>query len=164
MPTNAFPSTITQVDTAARFPLGYEVTVPAKGAGTTADRGEQVWIYVFNDDAAWAEGIVVMRDATTVTYDGVLSTAAVPAIRLLGVAQHVIAGGSYGFILKRGIGEVQADDTGNDQADDPLVTRGAVGRADVMAAGEEHCVFAFSTENAGASAGDKMTCMINCPG
>ena len=153
---------VTDVDTTQQLPLGFEYHEPASGD----DLGEKVWVYVYNDEGAtnFTEGTVVMRDAATATYDAVLSTAAVPAIRILGVAQHTIAFGSYGFVLKKGIGEVQANDTAEDQANDPLVTEGTAGRADVMGAGEEHCVFAFSTENAAALAGALMTCWINCPG
>ena len=160
MATTAAGIVSTTVTTDKQAPLGFQLEVP------TANQGTQVWIYVYNDEAAtsFTQGTVVMRDAATATYDAVLSTAAVPLIRLIGVAQHTIAAASYGFVLRQGIGEVQANDTGDDQANDPLVTEGTAGRADVMAAGEEHCVFAFSTENAGSSAGDLMTCWINCTG
>ena len=167
MTTSAAGLVSSTVSTDQLAPLGFELLEPsASGSDGNAGEGQKVWVYVYNDEAstAFAEGTVVMRDGATTTYDAVLSTAAVPAIRIMGVAQHAIAAGSYGFVLRKGIGEVQANDTGNDQANDPLVTEGTAGRADVMAAGEEHCVFAFSTENAGSSAGDLMTCWINCPG
>ena len=132
---------VTDTGTSQVLPLGFEYHEPASGD----DQGEKVWVYVYNDEAstAFAEGLIVMRDASTTTTDAVVCTANAPAHSIIGVAQHAIAAGSYGFVLKRGIGEVQAGDTGNDQANDPLVSNGS-GQADVMAAGEEHCVFAFS--------------------
>ena len=166
---SGFGDSLTTVGTTQLHPLGTTVVEPATQGGTRANQGEKSWIYVYNDEAsnAFAEGLVVMRDSATTTYDAVLgdaSGAVVPNIRILGVAQHAIAAGSYGFVLKQGVGEVQAGDTGNDQANDPLIVHGSGGQADVMAAGEEEGVFAFSTENAGTSAGDKMTCWINCAG
>jgi len=129
------------------------------------DLGEQVWVYV-EAGAALAQGLVAMRDAGETTKKVILATANVASRRVVGVAQHTIALASFGFILKSGMGEVQADDTGNDQADEPLVPSAgtSAGRADVMVAGEEHAVFAHSTENAGTTAGDLMTCWINCLG
>ena len=169
MPTNAFPSTVTQVDTSARFPLGYLVTVPAKGAGTTADQGEQTWIYVFNDDAAWAAGNIIMRDASANTYDGVLTTAGalIPTIRLLRVAQHAIAGGSYGFILRKGVGEVMAGDGAVIGANTALTSAGTSTAGTALDAAASTaaviCLFAFSTE-ASTGTNGLATCMINCLG
>lgn len=170
MPTNAFPSTVTQVDTAARFPLGYEVTVPAKGAGTTADQGEQVWVYVFNDETsdAFAQGHIVMRDAATATYDAVLTGAGAlePAIRVIGVAQHAIAAGSYGFVLKRGIGEITAGAgaglTANVGVTSAGTTNAGTGLIAAASAAAAICVIAVATETVAANA--KATCWINCPG
>ena len=161
MPTNAFPSTVTQVDTVARFPLGYQVTVPAKGAGTGLDQGEEVWIYVFNDDAgSLLQGTVCARDDATITADVVPAPTSSPTIRVVGVAQHTIAAGSYGFILRSGIGEVIAD-AGDISANTALVVgNGAAGRADDAAANAH--AFAFSTEAATSPA--TATCWINCPG
>jgi len=154
---------VTDVSTAAngaQLPLGFEYTQPAD---STNDYGERTWIYI-EAAGALAAGEIVMRSDGTTTAKGVVTTGAtIPAIRCLGVAQHTIASGSFGFILKRGIGEIAAHDTGADQANDPLVTQ-ALGRADVFADGSEECIIAFSTENAAASAGALMTAMINCPG
>ena len=162
MPTNAFPSTVTQVDTVARFPLGYQVTVPAKGAGTGLAQAEEVWIYVFNDDAgSLLQGTVCARDDATITADVVPAPTSSPTIRVVGVAQHTIAAGSYGFILRSGIGEVIAD-AGHISAITALVVgNGAAGRADDVGAVTTHA-FAFSTEAATSPA--TATCWINCPG
>ena len=153
---------VTSVSTTQQLPLGFVYREPA----SNDNLGEKHWTYVYNDEAstAFAEGHVVMRDAGTATYDGVLATTLAPLHRLIGVAQHAIAAGSYGFVLSKGMGEVQAFDTSADQANDPLIVEGSAGRADVMIAGEEQAVFAHSIENAGTTAGDLMTCMINCLG
>ena len=152
---------ITEVDSSAMYPLGQEFYSPATSQASVttskpaANTGPRVWVYVFNDDTpAFAAGEIIMRDVTTGT---------IPAIRVLGVAQHAIAAGSYGWILKRGLGELAVVDTAEDQANDPMVSD-AGGRADVMAAGEEHEVIAFATENAAATAGALLTAWINCPG
>tara|TARA_R110002020_G_scaffold108164_4_gene250809 strand:- start:16 stop:528 length:513 start_codon:yes stop_codon:yes gene_type:complete len=161
---------ITEVDSSAMYPLGQEFYSPATSQASVttskpaANTGPRVWVYVFNDDTpAFAAGEIIMRDASTTTYDGIVTTGTIPAIRVLGVAQHAIAAGSYGWILKRGLGELAVVDTAEDQANDPMVSD-AGGRADVMAAGEEHEVIAFATENAAATAGALLTAWINCPG
>jgi|TARA_R100001440_G_scaffold8588_1_gene16339 hypothetical protein len=149
----------TTVTTDQQAPLGFVLTVP------DGDNGIQEWTYV-KAGAELLQGTVAMRKGATATREVVVATTAtaiVPNVAIVGVAQHTIASGSYGFILSTGIGEVLADDGGNDQLNDPLVVGGTTGRADVMAAGEEHCVFAFSTENA-TGVGTLMTCWINCAG
>ena len=151
------PTTVTTAAQGPQAPLGFELTVP------NGNNGFQTWVYV-EAGAALEEGIAVMRTDATTEYKCVVATALVPNIRIMGVAQHTIASGSFGFVLKRGLGEVQAGDTGNDQANSPLVVHNASGQADVMAAtNEEDAVFAFSTESV-AAAGNKMTCWINCAG
>ncbi len=150
------------VTTTQQAPLGFELTVP------DGDKGAQVWVYVFNDDASgFVAGDVVVRDASTQTYDGILNTDTTAAVRVLGIAQHAIAAGSYGFILRKGIGVARAADNGNDQDDDPLVA-GASGDTnptgvDVMAAGEEHCVIALGLADAGSTAGATFAVYVNVP-
>jgi len=163
MPSPTTSMGIVLTDTAlladAQAPLGFEYVQPADETGV----GDKVWIYVFNDEAAaaFAAGTIVARDATTTTYDGIVAPLSSPTIRLLGVAQHAIAAGYCGFILKRGIGEVLAD-TGGITANTALVVGNAVtGRADDVTAVTDHA-FAFSTE--AATATNLATCYINCPG
>jgi len=158
---------VTDVGTTKLLPLGFVYRDPASGD----DQGERHWIYIFNDGAAsFSQGHIVMRDDGTATYDGILTpgNVDVAAIRLLGVAQHTIGSGAYGFILKKGIGEVQKDtvataanvalipsDLGTPQA----------GRACIDAGGGTSDVFAFATEaNALTAGGELLTCMINCIG
>ena len=148
----------TTVTTTQQAPLGFELVVP------DGDNGEQVWVYVFNDEAATAfsQGTVVARDAGTVTYDAIIAPLNAPTIRVIGVAQHTIAAGSYGFVLKKGIGEVTAD-TGGITTDLPLVVGNAVaGTADTTGVAATTFAFGFSTETVAATA--TATCWINCPG
>tara|TARA_R110000787_G_C13111454_1_gene413688 strand:- start:50 stop:526 length:477 start_codon:yes stop_codon:yes gene_type:complete len=154
---------ITDVSTAAdlaQVPLGFEYHEPADA---TNNYGERVWVYV-EAGGALAAGEVCMREDAGITSKVVVTTGAIAAVRCLGVAQHAIASGSFGFILKRGLGEIAVVDGDADQANDPLVTA-AGGRVDsTVDSGEEGNIVAFGTENAGSSAGDLLTAHINCLG
>jgi hypothetical protein len=159
----------TTVTTTQQAPLGFELTVP------DGDNGLQTWIYVFNDEAssAFEQGNVITRDGGTVTYDGILAAASSPASRVIGVAQHTIAAGSYGFILRRGIGEVKAG-TGTIDINEGIVVDttdagtamefGSIAEA-MDTTSTEHGIsgpFGFATENAAATV--LATCHINCQG
>ena len=155
----AFGGEITRVTTTQELPLGFEVTVP------NGDSGLQTWIYIQAEDALQAGEVVMKKDGVATFATCKTAAANTLVIRLVGVAQHVIAAASYGFVLRRGVGEVGASDTGNDQANDPLVVAGSDGFAhpyNNSTAAEYGCVFAISSENAGTSAGDLMTCTIFC--
>ena len=149
---------VTDVDTAAVLPLGFEYHQPAG----SDDLGPKVWIYVYNDDASsFVQGTIVARDGTTTTYDGIIAPVDAPTARIMGVAQHTIVAGSYGFIQKKGIAEVLAD-TGGVTADNALVVGNAVaGRADNVGA-VTTAAFGYTTESVAATA--LATCWINCPG
>ena len=151
------------VTTDQQAPLGFVMTAPS----AVSNGGLCEWVYVKAEDALSAGEVCMKKDATA-TYENVVTAAAnTLAIRLVGVAQHAIAAASYGFVLRKGVGEVGASDTGNDQANDPLVVAGSDGFAhpyDNSAAAQYGCVFAISSENAGTSAGDLMTCTIDCRG
>ncbi len=126
---------VTDVRTSAEgpaAPLGFEVVKQA-----ASGNGMQTWVYVFNDEAstAFSAGMIVYRDPSATTYDwyGGLATpvdAHQPKVMVLGVAQHAIAAGSFGFILKRGVGSITAG-TAALTADSPFTTGGAdnAGRA-----------------------------------
>ena len=174
MPTNAFPSTVSQVDTAARFPLGYEVTVPATAAGTRANQGEQLWVYVFNDDPtnAFAAGTVVYRDPSATTHDfyGALiaPTSVISRQYIIGIAQHAIAIGSYGFVLVKGVGTILAGSAGL-ALDTEFTTGGSavgtvlavVANADATTDTHNSVIGHSATALAAAATG---TAFINCPG
>ena len=162
---------VTDVDTTAQLPLGFLYREPA----SSDNEGEKVWIYVFNDEAstAFAAGNVIARDAATTTYDGILAAASSPGSRVIGVAQHAIAAGSYGFIQRQGIAEVKAG-TGTIDANEGIVVDttdagtamefGSIAEA-MDGTSTEHGVsgpFGWATENANATV--LATCMIDCRG
>tara|TARA_R110002012_G_scaffold9854_5_gene45818 strand:- start:255 stop:731 length:477 start_codon:yes stop_codon:yes gene_type:complete len=146
----------TTVTTDQQAPLGFELVVP------NGDQGEQVWVYI-QAAAALAVGDIVSRAAGAGSLT--LAAAAIapvdtPTILVVGVAQHVIATNSYGFIMKKGIGEVLAD-TGGVTANNGLKVGNVVpGRADNIAGGDH----AFAVTSETVTATNLATCWINCPG
>ena len=151
--------TVTDVGTTALLPLGFVYREPASGD----NEGEKHWVYVYNDDSTdFAQGTIVMRDAGTTTYDALITTGAtIPALRIMGVAQHAIAAGSYGFVQSKGIAEVLCN--GSVSADTAICTSSTAGQAVDFADGAEEGVFGFATE-IDAGAGTLITAMINCLG
>ena len=170
----AFPSTVSQVDTTARFPLGYEVTLPATKSGTggvTNNAGPRTGVYVFNDaaSAAFAAGNIIYRDPSATTHDwygGLLTPVDVhqPKVLVLGVAQHAIAAGSYGFILQKGVGTIMAG-TAALTLDTAFTSGGAdnVGRAiDYADAANQENVAVIGHTAAGIAGDATGTAYINC--
>ena len=124
--TTAAGITTTTVTTTQQAPLGFELTVP------NGDKGNQTWVYVFNDDPtnAFAAGGIVYRDpsAATEDYFGATYTPVTthqPKVTVIGVAQHAIATGSYGFVLQRGAGVILGPDGATIAADTPFTSGGA---------------------------------------
>ena len=120
---------VTDVRTSAEgpaAPLGFEVVKQA-----ASGNGLQTWVYVFNDEAssAFAVGNIIYRDPSATTYDffgGLIAPATnhQAKVMCLGVAQHAIAAGSFGFILKRGVGTILAG-SGGLTADTPFTSGGS---------------------------------------
>ena len=112
----------TTVSTSQLAPLGFELEVP------TANAGMQVWVYVQCVTAQLDIGCAAMRPNGATTYTAQPTTAATLFLpqRILGVAQHVIAINSSGFVLKRGLGSVQAGNGAVIGADRGLTTMGTV--------------------------------------
>ena len=161
---------LTDVDTEAKLPLGFEVTQEFG-----PDKGLRTWVYVFNDEAstAFAQGTVVIRDAATETSDGIVATTSAPANRVLGVAQHAIPAGSYGFILRRGVGEVLAGTETIDANEGVYVSAtdagtgmeaGAAVTAAASAITEAHLAGPFATALDNAAKDALATCVIDCRG
>lgn len=170
---NLIVGAVTDVGTTQYNPLGLLYTEPAgfgsdREPATTGtqnyDYGQRVWIYVYNDSgAALAQGSVCVRKAGTTTYRVRKSTQAAPQgpSAVVGVAQHAIANGEYGWILRTGIGEVIAD-TGGITADQYLVVGNAVdGTADSTATATTF-TFGYATESVLATA--LATCWLHCVG
>lgn len=152
----------TLTSTTQQAPLGQLLVEPAIMSGTRANQGPRVWVYVLNAEAAtnFVQGTIISRDLGAATYAGNVAPLNAPSAAVMGVAQHLLAFGSYGFIQKLGIGEVLAD-TGGITADNALVVGNAVaGRADNAGAGVH--AFGVSTETVLATA--LATCWINAPG
>jgi len=155
MSTYAYRTPVTEVDTERVFELGAK-----REEYNSTYNCWFTWTYVYNDDAAsFVQGTVVALDTGTVAPgDAIVAPLSAPAVRFIGVAQHTIAAGSYGWVLSRGIGEIIAD-TGGITDDTALQVGNAVtGTADDAAA--TAAAFAFSHEAALATA--KATCTIKC--
>ncbi|MHC4619434.1 MAG: hypothetical protein ACYTEQ_16935 [Planctomycetota bacterium] len=158
MATRTIAADHTDVGTTQLFPLGTEY----RRACDTGDDGEETWVYVFNDEAAtsFVQGTLVARDAGTTSFDGIVCPTSAPTIRLLGVAQHTIAAGEFGWILAKGIGEVLAD-TGGITAGAGLIPGNAVaGRADNATVAQH--AFAVATETVLAT--ELATCHVDVQG
>jgi hypothetical protein len=98
---------VTETQTTQSYKPGELVVTNDKTYGT------RVWRYIKNTEAstAFAVGTIVQRAASTIDdMSGIVCvTAKKSRFSLLGVAQNAIAAGSFGFILKEGIGYVVAD-------------------------------------------------------
>lgn len=72
--------------------------------------GLQTWIYVKNESgSSFTRGMgVMLKDGATSFGSAQISTTTASHARFLGVAQHTIADGSYGWVLKTGWGYVAA--------------------------------------------------------
>ena len=85
------------------------------------------------------------------------------AMSVLGVAQHAIASGSFGFVQCKGQCLVK-NGTANISADTAITSGGdRVGAAIDFAGGAEHAVFGFSLETETAN-NTTFDAYINCPG
>ena len=161
---------VTDVDTEQKLPLGFIYRQPASGD----DFGEKHWVYVYNDGAAiLAAGGIVIRDPSAATasdpagamYGCELADASTPtsAMLVVGVAQHAIAVGSYGFIQCKGRATVQCG-TADISADTAITSGGSsAGDAIDFADGSEECVIGHSLE-AKTTDDSTFTAYINCPG
>lgn len=149
----------TLVTTTQQAPLGFMYLEPAR---STDNYGDRVWIYVYNDDTvAFAQGTVVCRDTLTTTYDAITAPVSIASMRVIGVAQHAIAAGSYGFVLRKGYGEVLSDGTTTANTAQ-VVSAGTAGECTDVAA-VTNDAFAFATE-ADTGAATLVTCRIDCRG
>lgn len=126
-----------------------------------AETGEQVWIYVLNDSGSTIErGQAVSATASTAPYK--VSAAPVssdPAV-VVGVAQHDIGDDQYGWILRKGTGEVLAD--GSVTAGTALVISAGTAGSVTDTGGVTQASIGWSTEaDAGATL---VTARIDCRG
>tara|TARA_R100000655_G_scaffold12254_7_gene28405 strand:+ start:751 stop:1224 length:474 start_codon:yes stop_codon:yes gene_type:complete len=154
--TTAAGITSTTVTTTQQAPLGFELVVP------NGDQGEQVYVYIFNDEASnpLAVGMLAQIDTDYVPYHAIISTGPHAAQKIIGAAQTAIPAGSYGFVLKRGVGLAQGD--GSVAQGESIVSHSS-GQVDTMAAGEEHQVIGLALA-ADGSAGDTFSVLLDCRG
>ena len=156
MPTSA------SVSTSAEALLGSTLQVEV------SNRGPQTWVYVLNEGSVdFTEGDVAMRNTTSTDYKAVLATAGtlIHGLRVIGVAQHLIAAGSYGYVLRRGIGTIQVG-SGASVSDIEALTSGGVAAGSVIkfAAGTTAPACVFGMAVAGISAGGTGNAFFDCRG
>ena len=151
------------------YPLGSLRVQPADevAAGDSSHSGDRTWIFIFNDGTAFSAGNVIVRDSSTTPagpFDGVANTDQAAAVATLGVAQHTIGAGKYGWIVKEGVCEVMAGDTGTDFKGATLVTAASgddqSAGVDVFAGGEEHLVIGYGLDAGGGVAGNLISAYI----
>jgi len=127
--------------------------------------GWTLWRYVVNKEGAtaFAQGDVVQMKASDLTWnDAILAaTAKLPKGKVLGVADHAIASGSYGYVICLGRCKVECD--GAVAANDSIMCEGTAGRvktATLTNADEVAAAFGVALEADGA-AGSLANCRIN---
>ncbi len=165
-----FGDSITKVSTTQLHPLGTIVVEPATQAGTRANQGEQHWVYIYNDDtvalrgadtAAGAAYDCAIIDTDYALFHAIRSSgSALVAQRVIGVSQHEIAAGSYGFVLMKGQGKVTTD--GSLNAKGEIIVTKAAGRVGEMGAAEEASVFGMVLSVDGGVAGTNVDALLRC--
>lgn len=112
-------------------------------------------LYIYNADvASLTQGMLVQRKASEVAVaNGIICvTAKTPKSKLLGVVEHTIAAGSYGWIICEGRCQVAGD--GSVTANSSLMSNGTSGRASnatLTNADEVASVFGLALEDDGAA-------------
>lgn len=148
------PCAITDNSSSARTRLGdlYGVWDPTNG--------HQIWRYVKNTGAVdFTIGLGVMQENGTDIYESGLSGAATATARMLGVAQHTISAGNYGFVLCNGVGSCVSDGSTTANTAQMAVANGQFSDGTIGA--NELPVFALETE-APAGAGGFFKALIRC--
>jgi hypothetical protein len=157
--TRAFPDAVTTVDTAAQYELGTEWPMDA-GEAEALDstvQGPQCWVYV-KATVALAEGEIAAIADGTANYEVKLAAVAASSKSLIGVAQHAIGINAFGWILRKGFGEVMGD-SGGYTVNTALIVGDAAGAAADLGGATAGQAFAHATEGVGAAA--LGTCFIN---
>ena len=129
---------VTDVDTEAKLPLGFEYTEPADGN----NRGEKTWVYILCDETLAIGDIVEVNGDWGSPFHGIQGNEDTPQKRLLGVAGHVIAAASYGFVQKSGYAPYIKGD-GGVGAGDALVAH-TLGTADTLDTDQGDMVFGYA--------------------
>lgn len=152
------PCAITDNSSTARTRLGdlYGVWDPTYG--------HQIWRYIQNKSgSSLTQGLGVMQENGTDLYEATVSGANTPTPRMLGVAQHTISNGNFGFVLCNGVGVCESD--GSTTADTPQVSVAAGQFTDWLTGTDAKdiavCIHALETENPAGAAG-KFKAHIRC--
>ena len=143
------PSTVT---TTQQAPLGFVLTVP------DGDNGLQEWIYVYNDSGAEVPvAKMATRKAGTATYN-VAAAGAINPAQAVGLSVYAIPNGSYGFLLRKGIGTATAAGTVTADKGLILVASGNVTHEGAVTGS------ACGSTLAGRSGAGTLTVFVNCQG
>jgi hypothetical protein len=141
--TTAAGITTTTVTTDQLAPLGFELTVPAaSGAEAASGNGPQTWVYILCDETLAIGDVVEVNGDWGGPFHAIQGNEDTPQKRLLGVAGHVIASGSYGFVQKSGYAPYIKGD-GSIGAGDALVAH-TDGKADALDTDQGDMVFGFA--------------------
>jgi hypothetical protein len=79
-------------------------------AADSTHAGDRVWIFV-KITTAVAANLVVLHDASAGLFNGLIA-GTTAAASVLGVTNHAIGTGKYGWVIRRGCAEATADGTG----------------------------------------------------
>ena len=151
------------------YPVGtrYVQSADENNAANSTHYGEKTWVFVYNDDtSAFAAGDVLFLDSDYAPYHAIPATTTLHVHRVLGVAGHAIAAGSYGWIVVKGVCEVNA--VSSVAQGDRLVSAASANattltlNADATTDNLE-CVFGMALEANGGSTGDPITAIISMP-
>jgi hypothetical protein len=92
-----------------QYPLGTLRVEPADEvvAANSTHAGDRVWIFV-KITTAVAANLVVLHDASAGLFNGLIG-GTTAAASVLGVTNHAIGTGKYGWVIRRGCAEATAD-------------------------------------------------------
>jgi len=109
------------------YPLGSTFVQSADEvvAANSSHEGDRVWVFV-KANAELTLNEVVARVAGTSAWTGTEAGASSTYSEVLGVADHTIASGKYGWIIRRGCCEVEADGSSTQGVDQMTVASGQV--------------------------------------
>ena len=154
--------TSTSVSATAEAELGSTLST------NVTDSGSRTWIYVLNEGSVdLTVGDVAMRNTTSTQFRVVIATAGtlIHALRVVGVAQHTIAAGFYGYVLQRGLGTIQVGSGAGVSDTEALTTGGVeVGSVIKFAAGTTAPACIFGIAVAGISASGTGNAFFDCRG
>lgn len=148
-------------DASQLMPLGFELTRESP----VADEGMQTWVYI-KANGALAVGTVVGRGAGTagVGYKDVIPAALnCPSSAVVGVVVKAIGDNGFGFIMKKGICNVNAG-AGTIDVDKGIMVENASGDAGLAQVVDANTDDAFGVAFADAADTASAKCYINCRG